>query len=153
MKEKAMRLGLGVLFLSSGVWLLATGLEFVLYAPTWWADWAWNDAVRWFFVHVSPVAEIAFTIGASFPNTRVDTACCIAGSTLYLVVAFVLLSGYSKSRNLIAFACWINTMSLVFKILVYARYLNFNPWLLLDASLALAFLFLGFRAHAGAFAP
>ena len=147
-----MRFGVALLFVSSGVWLLAFGLGFLpVGMGGWWSDWAWKNTVARIFVHTSPIASVAFRVGAIFPNVRVDAVLCIAGSALYLVVGFALLIGYSNGRRLIAFVCWINTVSVLFKILMYMGRLNFNPWLLLDAAIGLAFLCLGFRAYAGAF--
>jgi hypothetical protein len=158
MTRKLMRFGLAAVFLSSGVWLLGIGLGLLTHAPRWWTDWAWNNNVARIFVRVGPLFSIVTTLGSVLGNslgsfTEIDAACYIAGSIFYLVVGLVLLSGYRKSGTFVAVVCWINAMSLVYRILLYLSEPLVRSWLLWDVAMVLVFLYLGFRAYAGAFTP
>jgi|ERR1051326_4288087 hypothetical protein len=155
MQQKAIRLGLAILFASGATWLFAYGMGLILdikagVTPVW-LGWASSVQISRVFAHLAPIVQIGYWVGATFETGKGEVPCYIAGAVLYFAAAVALLIGSKKGRSVIALACWMNVMSLLLRIIWSPTHLSLLR--ALDVAVLITFLYLGFRANAGAFTP
>ncbi len=154
MTQRLERFGLSALFAICGVWLCAFGLGFLFLGEMpWWTEWAWEIPVGRVFDHLAPIVSIGFWVGATLESSRAQVPCYLAGAAVYFAAAFALISGKQNLRKLTALACWMNVMSVLFRIFSFIIHGESYRWLVLDLAILMAYGHLGFALLRRPFVP